>query len=123
MCSAKFDFISGYVSAFICSMYHVLKATSLTDIELGKSLHLSLCTPVDVYFFLLGGLCGYVYVVSMEYVLCSMLCLSFYKKFLAIFSLDNRHTFSIYRKPTTIVTVICNTSNHPTLPNMLHSIP
>ena len=33
---------------------------------------------------------------------------------LTITKTDNRHTFNIYRKPTTTVTVIHNTSNHPT---------
>ena len=33
---------------------------------------------------------------------------------LTISNIDNRHTFNIYRNPTTTVTVILNTSNHPT---------
>ena len=33
---------------------------------------------------------------------------------LTITKTDNRHTFNIYRKPTITLTVIHNTSNHPT---------
>ena len=33
---------------------------------------------------------------------------------LTITKTDNRHTFNIYRKPTTTLTAIHNTSNHPT---------
>ena len=49
ICSANFDFISGYMSDFICSVYRVLKDIPAWPIyNLGQSLLLSLHSPVNV---------------------------------------------------------------------------
>jgi hypothetical protein len=81
ICSAKFDLISGCVSAFICSVYRVLKGLPVWSVyNLGQSLYLSLyTTPVDVCFSCLV-LCE----VSLEDVVCSV-CYVVFQYFFSYF--------------------------------------
>ena len=67
VCSAKFDFISGCVSAFICSVYRVLK-----DLVIGTDVAFKFVNTCGCVFFMYGVVCGFVCEVSFEGVVCGV---------------------------------------------------
>ena len=64
ICSAKFDIMSGCVSAFVYSVYGVLEDRTLRII-MYKFVYTCGCV-----FFLFGVMCGFVTKVSLECVVC-----------------------------------------------------
>ena len=56
ICSAKFDFISGYVSAFIC--FEI--STSLTGIEFGTVITFKFVYTCEYVFFFFGVVRGFI---------------------------------------------------------------
>ena len=58
ICSAKFDFISGCVSAFICSVYRVLK--DLANVVIGTVITFKFVNTCGCVFFMYGVVCGFV---------------------------------------------------------------
>ena len=64
ICSAKFDFISGCVSAFICSVYRVLKDLPVRPI--GTVVTFKFVNTCGCVFFVYGVVCGFVCEVPFE---------------------------------------------------------
>ena len=85
LCSAKFDFISGCVSAFIHLLYRVFKEHYI----IWDSHYIYVCTYPQIHrcvFFLLGVVCCFVCKMSLNYV--QSVVFEFDFNFFAIFYVD-----------------------------------